>query len=97
MQLEFSLDQNYPNPFNPTTTIEYGLPREVNLHLAVYDNLWRELIELVNTRQQPGYYMVAFDARSFTSGVYYLQIRARQTDGGQAGDFVRAKKLLLVK
>jgi hypothetical protein len=86
---EFTLHQNYPNPFNPATTIEYDLPEEANVSLVVYDNLGRRVAELVNTHQQPGYYTATFDASHLTSGMYYYKL--------QAGDFVKVRKLILVK
>jgi len=86
---EFALEQNYPNPFNPTTTIEYAVAREEQVTLTVYDNLGREVRGLVNARQEPGYYTVTFNAQGLSSGMYYYRI--------MAGDFVRGKKLLLLK
>jgi hypothetical protein len=86
---EFSLAQNYPNPFNPNTTIEYDLPKEVSVRLTVYDNLGREVRTLVSAVQQPGYYKVVFDAHALSSGVYYYRLHA--------GDFVKVRKLLLMK
>jgi len=86
---EFALEQNYPNPFNPTTTIEYAVARAEQVTLTVYDNLGRQVRELVNARQEPGYYTVYFNAERLSSGMYYYRI--------VAGDFVRVKKLLLLK
>jgi len=86
---EFTLEQNYPNPFNPTTTIEYAVASEEQVTLTVYDNLGRQVRELVNARQEPGYYTVYFNAERLSSGMYYYRI--------VAGDFVRVKKLLLLK
>jgi hypothetical protein len=85
----FALAQNYPNPFNPTTTIEYDLPKEAPVRLTVYDNLGREVKTLVTAVQQPGYYKLVFDAHTLSSGVYYYRI--------QAGEFVKIRKLLLLK
>ncbi len=91
---EFKLNQNYPNPFNPTTKIKYSVPsvgtqRAVFLQLKVYDMLGREVATLVNKNQQPGNYEVAFDASNLSSGVYFYRM--------QAGEFVRSKKMILMK
>jgi fibronectin type 3 domain-containing protein/photosystem II stability/assembly factor-like uncharacterized protein len=86
---EFSMSQNYPNPFNPTAIIQYDLPKRVAVRLTVFDMLGREVKTLVSALQEPGYYKVVLDARGLSSGVYYYRI--------QAGDFVKVKKLLLVK
>ncbi len=87
--LEFSLSQNYPNPFNPATTIEYDLPKEAPVQLMVYDNLGRMVRTLIEANQPAGYYKVVFDAQGLSSGMYYYRI--------QAGDFVKVKKLTLLK
>jgi predicted phage tail protein len=103
---EYSLDQNYPNPFNPTTTIEYALPHEGPVRLALYDNLGRRVKVLVETIQSAGFYKVVLDAQGLSSGMYYYRIQSRPTDGarlnavggqGQAGDFVKTRKMLVVK
>jgi hypothetical protein len=85
----FTLAQNFPNPFNPTTTIRYGLPSEAAVELAVFDMLGRQTALLVREDQGPGYHEARFDATGLASGVYVYRLRA--------GDFVAAKRLLLVR
>jgi len=85
----FSLSQNYPNPFNPVTTIKYALPSDVKVVVKIYDILGREVKVLVNELQKAGYYDAKFDGSNFASGVYFYRI--------EAGDFVLAKKMVLVK
>jgi hypothetical protein len=85
----FAMLNNYPNPFNAATTIKYELPKEADVKLIVYDNLGRQVRELVNARQKPGYYTVDFNAQGLSSGMYYYRI--------VAGSFVKVKKLLLLK
>ena len=91
---KYSLSQNYPNPFNPSTTIKYGLPKDDkremrNVKVVVFDLLGREVVTLVNEKQKAGYYEVNWDASNFTSGVYFYTLRT--------GDFVRTKKMILIK
>jgi GH35 family endo-1,4-beta-xylanase len=85
----FQLEQNFPNPFNPSTIIRYRIVKTVKVTLKVYDVLGREIKTLVNRVQTPGQYTATFDARNFASGVYLYRIRA--------GNFIEAKKLLLLK
>lgn len=85
----YSLSQNYPNPFNPVTKIEYAIPEESAVILAVYDILGREIVTLVNEVQQAGSYSVNFDGSQFSSGIYFYRINA--------GDFTKIKKMQLVK
>ena len=103
---EFALKQNYPNPFNPTTVVRYELPVVSHVRLAVYDLLGREVAVLVNERKASGKYEVRFTARGgsarrvgsstsggdgsgLASGIYVYRLTA--------GDFVQAKKLVLLK
>ncbi len=90
LPLKFSLSQNYPNPFNPTTKINYELPRNAQVNLVIYDILGREVIRLVNNDfKQAGRYTVEFNGQNFASGVYFYRI--------EAGTFVQAKKMVLIK
>jgi hypothetical protein len=85
----FWLFQNYPNPFNPTTTIQYSVPGTQYVSLKIYDVLGRDVASLVNEVKQPGTYTVMWNARGFSSGVYFYRLRA--------GSFVDTKKLILVR
>ena len=91
---EFNLEQNYPNPFNPETVISYQLSAFSFVTLKVYNILGREVATLVKEYKQPGTYSVDFNvetrhASSLPSGVYFYQLIA--------GDFVKTKKMILLK
>jgi len=83
------LFQNYPNPFNPTTEISYQLSAFSHVSLKVYDVLGRELRTLVNENQAGGEHKVEWNAKSFSSGIYFYQIKA--------GEYISTKKMLLIK
>jgi hypothetical protein len=85
----FSLSQNYPNPFNPSTTIKYGLPKDVKVTLEMYNILGQRVAVLVNEEQQAGYYQVVFQNANLASGVYFYRLKA--------GDFEDVKKLILLR
>jgi hypothetical protein len=86
----FSLSQNYPNPFNPETTIRYKLSAVSFVDLKVYDILGNVVATLVNETQQPGMYNVKFLVNSsLSAGIYFYKLTA--------GDFIQAKKMLLLK
>ena len=89
MPRTFELGQNYPNPFNPTTLISYQLPVASEVSLKVYDVLGREVMTLVNGKQDAGSYNLNFNASNLSSGVYFYRL--------QAGSFVQTKKMMLVK
>jgi len=84
-----SLSQNYPNPFNPTTTIQYGIPKDEFVKLTVYDVTGREVATLVDSYQNQGSYDVTFNANSLASGIYFYKLNA----GGK--QFIN--KMLLMK
>ncbi|MBX3007232.1 MAG: T9SS type A sorting domain-containing protein [Melioribacteraceae bacterium] len=85
----YALDQNYPNPFNPTTTIKYSIPKESQVSLKIYDVLGREVMTLMDAKQNAGKYDITFNASKLASGVYIYRIIA--------GDFVQTKKMMLLK
>jgi hypothetical protein len=87
--MSVNLDQNYPNPFNPSTTIRYGLPSMAHVTLSIFNTLGQQVATLVNETQDAGYHDARFDASGLASGVYFYRM--------QAGDFIQAKKLLLLR
>lgn len=86
---EFLLNQNYPNPFNPNTIITYSIPTSETVILTVYDISGSKISTLVNEKQSAGSYKINFNALGLSSGVYYYQIKA--------GNFIKAKKMILLK
>jgi len=92
--LTFAIHQNFPNPFNPTTILRYELPEQSFVVLTIYDLLGKEINNLVNAQQEPGYKSTRWDAtdnmgRPVSAGVYIYQI--------QAGEFIQTKKMVLLK
>jgi len=87
--VKYDLSQNYPNPFNPVTNLEFVISEPGYVSLKVYDVLGKEVKTLVNEIMQAGYFKVQFDGSSFSSGVYFYELRS--------GNFVSKKKMLLLK
>ncbi|MCX6163346.1 MAG: T9SS type A sorting domain-containing protein, partial [Ignavibacteriae bacterium] len=85
----FYLHQNYPNPFNPVTKIKYEVAKNVNVKIAVYDILGREVMLLVNENKKVGIYEVEMNAVNLASGVYFCKILA--------GEYANVKKMILLK
>jgi len=83
------LYNNYPNPFNPSTDIKYEINKNVMVKLVIYNILGQEVKTLVNELKKAGSYKVKFDGSNLASGVYFYRL--------EAGDFVEAKKMVLVK
>jgi len=86
---EFTLHQNYPNPFNPVTRLKFQVSSFTSVILKVYDVLGREVATLVDEAKEPGEYTVRWDAGNVPSGVYFYSL--------QAGNFVRYKRMVLIK
>ena len=73
---EFTLSQNYPNPFNPTTTIEFTLPEDGHVRLAVYDVRGRLISTLIDEEKQAGvYHQAVFVANNLASGTYLVRLQ----------------------
>ncbi len=76
--LSFKLAQNYPNPFNPSTTIEYELPKTMDVRLVVYNVLGQQVKVLVNENKTAGIHKVQFSATDLPSGVYIYRLETGQ-------------------
>jgi len=87
--VEFKLSQNYPNPFNPSTIIKFAIPQSEFVTMKVYDVLGKEVSTIINKNLTSGSYEVNFDASGLAAGMYIYQIKA--------GNFVSAKKMMLLK
>ncbi len=91
---EFDLAQNYPNPFNPATTIRFQLPTNRLVTLKIYDITGRLVKTLLRESLPAGYYTVAWDGsgerdEAVAGGVYLYRLAA--------GDYIKTRKMLLVK
>jgi hypothetical protein len=93
---EYKLNQNYPNPFNPSTKISWQSPVSSYQTIKVFDVLGREVATLVNEEKPAGEYEVEFTTANLPSGIYFYQLRATPI-GGQAGNYVETKKMVLIR
>jgi len=90
-EIGWVLYQNYPNPFNPETTISYSVPNGYNdnVKLAIYNIKGQHVKTLVNKPHSTGLYRIQFNANMLSSGLYVYRL--------QGLDFVKAKKMILIK
>ena len=91
---EFVLYNNYPNPFNPTTKIDYGLPDVSNVKLVIYDIIGREVISLINQKQEAGYRSITWHGvdsfgMNVGAGMYFYVL--------EADNFRQVKKMVFLK
>jgi hypothetical protein len=92
--VEFKLKQNYPNPFNPVTTLEYEIPKEVDVKIYVFDISGRKMQQWDFPSQSIGRYKIRWNGidqngKIVSSGVYLYTL--------QAGDFIETKKMVFMK
>jgi hypothetical protein len=90
----FSLSQNYPNPFNSETVIEYSLPQESQVKMAIYNILGQRVKTLLEQKETAGYKRVIWDGKNEKgqvagSGIYFYRM--------ETGEFVQTKKMVLLK
>jgi hypothetical protein len=89
--IEYKIYQNYPNPFNPVTMISYELPVMSDVKLSVYDILGKEIVVLINKRQNAGRYHFQFssDYYQLGSGVFIYSLSTE--------NITLSKKMILFK
>jgi len=87
----YKLAQNYPNPFNPSTKINFAVMKSGFVSMKLYDNLGRQVADLVNENLSAGSYEVTMDASTYqlTSGMYYYSL--------ESNGFNQTKKMILAK
>lgn len=85
---------NYPNPFNPSTNISFSLPVATEVTIEIYNLLGQKIVTLVKADYEAGEHIVQWNGRDaggsvVASGIYFYRLTT--------GDFVEAKKMLLLK
>lgn len=86
--------QNHPNPFNGLTMISYQLNRKSKISLKIYDICGRLVRSLIEQEEIPGYHEICWDGKdafgkNVGSGIYFYRL--------EAGDYVKIKKMLLLR
>ena len=82
--------KSYPNPFNPSTTLQFTLPVQANVEIAVYDMTGRQVDQLVTTAFNAGVHTINWNAADRASGIYFGVLQTNH------GDRI-VTKLMLVK
>ena len=86
---DYLLSQNYPNPFNSITRLNYGLPEAGLVNISVFDIEGRLVETLVCLDQVAGYHYVTWDANIASSGLYFIEMKAK--------GFTQVQKIVLTK
>ena len=91
----FGLMQNFPNPFNPETTIQFTLPKETHVTLAVYNLIGQKIVTLVDEVSKTGVNTVKWNGcdlsnNKVSSGLYFYTLRA-------GDDVLLTRKMVMMK
>jgi hypothetical protein len=95
---QYIISTNYPNPFNSSTTIQYQLPEESYVSLAIYTTTGQKIRTLSNGYQVSGERTLVWDGKdqhavAVPSGIYFYRIDAR----GRQQRYSLARKIVLIK
>jgi PKD repeat protein len=85
---EFSVT-SFPNPFRSATTVQFGLPAEAHVEIAVYNVAGRKVATVADAHYPAGMHSVRWEARTVASGLYFYQIRA--------GSHLETKRMMLLR
>ncbi len=94
-EMNFELKQNFPNPFNPSTVIQYNIPEQSNVQIAIYNSLGMQIDIIENGTEHSGFYEKTWNAERFASGIYYARITVQSTFSGKV--YSNVIKMLYVK
>ncbi len=91
---EYALHENYPNPFNPITSLRFDLPEVSDVTVTIYNMLGQSIRTFSMNDTPAGFHSIKWDATNdygdpVGAGVYLYQLRA--------GEFVKTKKMVLLK
>ena len=89
LPLELTIDSVYPNPFNSSSSLSFQVPERSMVNLSVWDMNGRRVSEFENQMYNPGNYSVTINAQSWSSGIYFVTLKA--------GEQTRMKKLVCLK
>jgi len=76
LRKDYELLQNYPNPFNPATSIRFNIPEQSKVKVEVINSLGEVVSEIFNGVRESGFYNETWNAGNFSSGVYYVRMKA---------------------
>jgi flagellar hook assembly protein FlgD len=81
--------QSFPNPFNPVITLKYEIPEDESVDIEVVNLQGSVVVTLITGKQTQGVHRIEWDAKNFSSGVYFCRLTV--------GNFSRVQKLLLIR
>ncbi len=88
-KVEIGTMKVYSNLFTGITRIRYGVPKDVDVNIAVYNLLGQKVATPVNGNKKAGYYTVTWDGSKLSAGIYFIKLKA--------GSFKQTEKIILMK
>ena len=85
---EFTLYPNYPNPFNPVTNIKFKTYSLSTVNIDIFNVLGEKIFNDVMT-VPAGVYVRSWNASSFSSGIYFINVRIGELSHFQKALFVK--------
>jgi FtsP/CotA-like multicopper oxidase with cupredoxin domain len=85
----YDLEQNHPNPVSGKSTIEYIIPEDQHVRLAIYNSLGSEIKILLDAPATAGSHKLIFDGSDLTDGIYIYRL--------EAGNYSAAKKMVVIR
>lgn len=79
----------YPNPTSKQVTLQYVLPRKMEVSILIYDVLGRQVETIRRGMEDTGRTEIQISTSSLSPGTYFLQI--------QAGEKMEAKQLTVMR
>lgn len=73
---DFVLHQSYPNPATTLASIEFEVPRQADVEVAVYDAAGFQRAVLTRGTLTAGRYRCGIDVSGMPAGVYFYRVRA---------------------
>ncbi|MDP4251923.1 MAG: DUF4082 domain-containing protein [Bacteroidota bacterium] len=74
--LSLELLPNRPNPFSNSTVIGMVIPKAGRVQLTLYDQMGRQVQQIMDEVKMPGTYQVTVNRNALGSGIYYYKLNA---------------------
>jgi len=90
----YILEQNYPNPFNMDTRIQFALPEDSQITIAIYDTRGALIKTLLHKKVNAGYHTVQWNGKDergneIASGIYFVALSTPESQ--------QTRKIILLK
>ena len=86
---DFRLESPFPNPFNSTVRLSYAVPVAGQVELTLYDITGSTVATVFAGWKAPGSYDISYNPQSLASGIYFLQMSAK--------NFTKSQKVVYLK